>query len=58
MSGKMKHCDSQIDIIDNKGTLGNVFPASPCNYGVSPGAPGWVHQLEQAEDLGGRIEIF
>lgn len=25
---------------------------------VSPGAPGWVHQLEQAEDLGGRIEIF
>ena len=40
MSGKMKHCDSQIDIIDNKGTLGNVFPASPCNYGVSPGAPG------------------
>ncbi|MCS5478251.1 prephenate dehydrogenase [Corynebacterium sp. YIM 101645] len=25
---------------------------------LSPGAPGWVGQLEQAEALGGRIEIF
>ena len=39
MSGKMQHYDSQMDITDNKGTLGKVFPASPCTYGVSPGSP-------------------
>ncbi|WCZ37748.1 prephenate dehydrogenase [Corynebacterium jeddahense] len=25
---------------------------------VHPGAPGWVHQLEQIESLGGRVEVF
>lgn len=40
MSGKMQHCDSQKDITDNKGTQGNLFPASPCCYGASPGSPG------------------
>lgn len=25
---------------------------------LNPGAPGWVRQLEQAESLGGRIDIF